>query len=155
MDNPSLEHPDERQFVIHHTTLGHAFIQPKLHKNKYLHHIDESLSVQELNLNWRCPEEYFFHFSAVPEVVTRRKLDTSKVCTHKKEVARENKREANKRETCLEALERKCKTELHEMIPEVCQLKLPSQKKLRGDRIFSNLFFGCFSGRSRHIGTEV
>ncbi|KAL4220704.1 hypothetical protein ACF0H5_021100 [Mactra antiquata] len=152
---PTLDEPDERHFVVHHTSLGHSFIQPKLHKNMYLHHIDESLSVQQLDLNWRCPEEYFFHFSAVPEVVTRRNTEKPKVCTHKKVEPEENTSKINKTETCVKTVDKKCKTDLYEKIPAVCQVKLPSQKKFRGEKLISNLFFGCFSGRGRHIGTEV
>ncbi|XP_022288630.1 uncharacterized protein LOC111100805 [Crassostrea virginica] len=64
--------PDDRCFVMHSVSNGSVFIQPYHHKGYYLHHLDKTLTVSKLEINWRPPEEYFFSVGVVdvpdPEV---------------------------------------------------------------------------------------
>ncbi|XP_045200629.2 uncharacterized protein LOC123554494 [Mercenaria mercenaria] len=154
--NPCLESPDDRMFLIYFTELGHCFIQPKLLKNMYFHHIDQSLSIQPLDLNWRCPEEYFFHFSAVPEPYVRPKSDI-KVCMHTPEYS-ENEVDKKSTETLVESSTQSLvKTITAEVIKHKIRNEIPvqplSRKPQKGRRLLSDLLFGCFSGKSTKLTT--
>lgn len=159
--DPSLECPDERVFTVYFTNVGHCLIQPKLHKNAYLHHIDQSLSVQPLDLNWRCPEEYYFHFSAVPEPYARPKSDI-KVCTHQPECRETEEPQkvtemTDTLESATQTLIKSINAELQKLdkraeIPELKQKALFT-KPLKSKNFLSDLFFGCFSVRSSKLKT--
>ncbi|XP_060551430.1 uncharacterized protein LOC132713009 [Ruditapes philippinarum] len=153
--DPCLDSPDERTFLVYFTGIGHCFIQPKLHKNMYLHHIDQALSIQPLDLNWRCPEEYFFNFSAVPEPYVKPKKDP-KVCTHiqeiQKEIASTNK--GTTKETSTQELVKTITAEVlrHNIRSEIPDF-LPSKKSRNGRRLLAGLLFGCFSAKSNKLTT--
>jgi len=144
--SPSLESPDERFFQVFHTSVGQTLIQPQLHKNFYLHHIDASLSVQQLDLNWRCPEEYFFHFNAVPEPIRPRSRASQKVCTHKKQ-DNDNTVEKSAPTECTKPTAK----QVEDFILDRYVIELPTRKISKNKGFFSDLFMGCFSARSQAL----
>lgn len=152
-NKPSLECPDERTFVVFHTANKQALVQPALHKNFYLHHLDQSLSVQPLDLNWRCPEEYFFHFNAVPEPVRPRK---PKVCTHMtKPTGNDTSESCEKNAKCginTQSFNRghyvnSVKVHSNKMI----EIPVAKSKSSKNKNYLSDLFLGCFSGKSHAL----
>lgn len=178
MDDPSLEKPDERQFVVYHTDIGHCFIQPKLLKNMYLHHLDDSLSVQSLDFNYRCPEEYFFHYNAVPEPIPR-KLDIVKACTHRREPVEAksisegkkclttsqhetNGKTTNKKEDDDAKIHNRTNSKVTDGLlghkdghmPKHFELDISAYKMSKKKNFVSLLIFGCFGGRSGHLTTS-
>ncbi|KAK3583671.1 hypothetical protein CHS0354_021411 [Potamilus streckersoni] len=58
---PHLENPDERCFLLHRLSTGMVFIQPYHHRGYYIHHIDMEISIRKLEINFRPPEEFYFH----------------------------------------------------------------------------------------------
>lgn len=162
---PSLEDPDERLFDVYVTNLGHSLIQPKLCPNYYLHHIDKALSVQRLDLNWRCPEEYFFHFNAVPESMKPLCEIRQKVCTHNRETATDNKcKSSEKQKGCVDinaltlkrtgentALDWKSANGYFNSIPEREKIELPTRRPMKKKLTFPSLLLGCFSSKSHTI----
>ncbi|KAL3848322.1 hypothetical protein ACJMK2_019190 [Sinanodonta woodiana] len=58
---PHLENPDERCFLLHRLSTGMVFIQPYHHRGYYIHHMDEEISIRKLEINFRPPEEFYFH----------------------------------------------------------------------------------------------
>lgn len=138
--DPSVDQYDERVFLVYHTDVGHSIIQPSLHKNEYLYHIDQSLSVQKLDLNLRCPEQYFFHFNAVPERNTGR-TSAVKICNHQQATIDSSN---NATETTTDNV-RSVK-----QLPERVKLQLASNKPCK-KHILSDLFFGCFSAKSHQV----
>ncbi|WAR27476.1 hypothetical protein MAR_013180 [Mya arenaria] len=152
-ESPKPDTEDERMFLIYYTTLGHVLIQPKHHKNTYLHHIDHALSVQQLDLNWRCPEEYFFHFNAVPEDTYRQKSKRQITCSHKamstdNECENDTDNSSVARRNTKNSFKVK-KSEQMKDIPEKCnRVLLPTRKVCKNKHSLKSLFIGCFSGRS-------
>ena len=137
----TLEESDDRTFLIHHTSLGHALIQPLHYKNFYLHHIDQALSVQQLDLNWRCPEEYFFHFNAIPEPVRHRRTEKLKACTHSKTTCSTDTSVCNSPVESVQFVE-DCDSQ---------KILLPTRKVCKNRHFMKQLFVGCFGGRSQLI----
>lgn len=160
ISKPRADEPDERMFDVFFTNLGHVLIQPKLCPNTYLHHIDEVLSVQQLDLNWRCPEEYFFHFNAVPESPERLRAPKKIVCTHDKDVEESSvesspapEPEGNPAQTRIHDIH-KNNAEPMEQIADKFMIELPTRKITKSKNTLSTLFLGCFSGRSRQISVS-
>ncbi|XP_045200344.2 uncharacterized protein LOC123554332 [Mercenaria mercenaria] len=170
--NPSIprtNEPDERMFDVFFTNLGQVLIQPKLHHNTYLHHLDNFLSIQQLDLNWRCPEEYFFHFNAVPESVSQKKTEDKKVCTHHKDVKKSlsvpnkvtngtevcsSESSSQPEKTFTERLGEYGKNTDSDLIKRALDkyaIELPTRKQRKSKLGFSNLFLGCFSAKSHRI----
>jgi hypothetical protein len=136
----------------------------------YLHHLDNSLSTQLLDLNWRCPEEYFFHFSAVPESVSKSMNEKKRVCTHKKTLkkcvsvpvkkAADDSSECAKDNTnqCSMSYTQKLSTygpgmDIHFLKDTINKyaIDLPTRKPTKSKRGLSTLFLGCFSAKSHKL----
>ncbi|KAL4219979.1 hypothetical protein ACF0H5_020390 [Mactra antiquata] len=172
---PSESTQDSRIFEVYFTDIGHCLIRPLLHKNSYLHHLDKALSVQPFDLNWRCPEEYFFHFNAVPEpVVPKRKRRVRKICNHICEpvqvcndtyssrfldIVSERDAEVKPQSDTEDKVKTwsLCKpinSKLMEDMPERFYIELSTRKVCKNKKTFSNIFLGCFGGKSSRITVE-
>lgn len=122
-DEPSLEQPDERFFLIYTTNTNQKIIQPFNFKNFYLHHLDNRLDVTRLDINFRAPEEYFFQFDAVPDKILVLAPPPVQVCTH---------RQTNKH---------------RDMLPTKAAYRKENADK--SINILSDLFMSCVGTRSR------
>jgi len=161
---PTTDTDDQRLFLVYYTSLGHVLIQPKHHKNYYLHHIDHALSVQLLDLNWRCPEEYFFHFNAMPEPEYRYKPVRQLTCSHKTnsqtdETENDNSVDCQKKETdskkgCKKPLKVTKSEPLRELPVQCEKVLLPTRKVCKSKQSFKNLFIGCFTDRGRMLSVN-
>lgn len=129
---------------MHHTSLGHALIQPVHHKNTYLHHIDQALSIQQLDLNWRCPEEYFFHFNAIPEPISYERTEKLKPCTHVKCNSQKDAEVSVSSEQVQSENSDNTNSDSNKIL-------LPTRKVCKNKHFMKQLFVGCFGGRSQLI----
>lgn len=124
-EEPLLDKPDERFFLVYTTDTNHKIIQPIKFKSFYLHHLDDRLDVTRFDINFRAPEEYFFQFDSVPDVSFVPEPPLLQICTHGQ-------------------------THKHrEITPKMEHLgkqRLYTDKK---ENILSSLFFACVSTRSR------
>lgn len=157
---PSVEEPDERLFDVYVTNLGHCLIQPKLCPNAYLHHIDQALSIQRLDLNWRCPEEYFFHFNAVPEPIKHSRDLKQKRCTHVIEntIDKQNCKSSTGNQSCDNSDKNSSNQTVHCArtqadwgLKDRQRIELPTKRQVQKKTGLSNVLFGCFSSKSHAI----
>ncbi|KAH3813507.1 uncharacterized protein LOC127835155 [Dreissena polymorpha] len=145
--------PEALVFLVYQTSLGHVMVRPRLHKNAYLHHLDSDLSIQQLNLNWRCPEEYFFHFEAVPES-RNQSVTSSTTCPHHVTNESRDKVCVDSSRTCV-GKERNRSRNVHVQKFVLPQNKdtvlLPTKAARKPQHFWKNLFIGCFSAKSHHL----
>ena len=124
-DEPSLESPDERIFLVYTTNTNQKIIQPYHFKGFYLHHLDNRLDVTRFDINFRAPEEYFFQFDTVPDRTFILQPSPIFVCTHGRTYKQ------------------------GEIMPGSEKVIKPKQMREKSSGFLSGLFLGCVSARSQ------
>lgn len=128
-EEPMLDQPDERVFLVYTTNTNHKIIQPAKFKGFYLHHLDNKLDVTRFDINFRAPEEYFFEFDAVPDVQLVQELPPVQLCTHSQTYKHKD------------------------MIPNMDNSGKQKLYKNKKRSVLSYLFFACAGSRSRKTVT--
>lgn len=122
-EEPSSDNPDERFFLVYTTNTNQKIVQPIRFKGYYLHHMDNRLDVTRFDINFRAPEEYFFQFDTVPDLLLIQEHPPPQICTHKQT----HKDMISKRDISLKQ----------------------TVKKEKASSILSDLFMACVSTRSQ------
>lgn len=111
---------------------------------QYIHHFDDMLSVQKLEINWRPPEEYLFRIEIVPEVDSTNeiqcetRLSSSPSSLHTNDSQSRSQNDSNKTTEKVEKVETSANNNLKE----------------KKDKLKTGLIKACFGWPKKKHGSD-